>query len=147
MTYYPVFKDVRKILKELHLLLTPDQAHKKIFSEVLIIGFKNAKSLKDHLVRAALPQLDRECRSKPCHGANCSCKVCVSVKDTTKFKKAESEETFDILKGPLDCNSNNVIYQFKFPYAGSTFTKFRFRFNNYKSTHRKFRKKLKRGII
>ena len=70
------------------------------------------------------------------------------------FKKAESQETFDILKGPLDCNSNNVIYlfeckkcQFKFPYVGSTVTKFRFRFNNYKSTHRKFRKKLKKGIV
>ena len=50
LTYYPVFKDVKKILKELHLLLTPDQAHKKVFSEVPIIGFKNAKSLKGHLV-------------------------------------------------------------------------------------------------
>ena len=110
MTYYPVFKDARKILKELHLLLTPDQAHKRVFSEVPIIGFKNAKSLKDHLVRAVLPQLDREGRSKPCEGANRSCEVCDSVKDTTKFKKAESEETFDILKGPLDCNSNNVIF-------------------------------------
>ena len=66
-----------------------------------IIGFKNAKSLKDHLVRAVLPQLDREGRSKPCEGANRSCEVCDSVKDTTKFKKPESEETFDILKGPL----------------------------------------------
>ena len=83
------------------------QAHKKVFSEVPIIGFKNAKSLKDDLVRAALPQLDREGGSKPCEGANRSCKVCESVKDTTKFKKVESEETFDILKGALDCNSNN----------------------------------------
>ena len=48
-----------------------------------------------------------------------------------KFKKAESEETFDILKGPLDYGSNNVIYlfeckkcQFKFTYVGSTVTKF-----------------------
>ena len=64
-----------------------------------------------------------------------------------------SEETFHILKVPLDCNSNNVIYlfeckkcQFKFPYVGSTVTKFRFRFNNSKSTHGKFRKKLKKGI-
>ena len=104
MTYFPGFKDVRKILKDLHLLLTPDQAHKKVFSEVPIIGFKNAKSLKDHLVRAVIPQLDREGRSKPCEGVNRSCEVCKSVKDTTKFKKAESEETFDILKGPLDCN-------------------------------------------
>ena len=122
-----------KFLK-LHLLLIPDQAHKRVFSEVPIIGFKNAKSLKDHLVRAVLPQLGREGRCKPCEGANRSCEVCNSV------------ETFDILKGPWDCNSNNVIYlfeckkcQFKFPYVGSTVTKFRFRFNNYKSTHRNFR--------
>ena len=42
LTYYPVFKDVRKIRKELHLLFTQDQAHKKVFSEVPIIGLKNA---------------------------------------------------------------------------------------------------------
>ena len=99
LTYYPVFKKVRKTLEELHLLLTTDQAHKKVFSEVPIIGFKNTKSLKDHLVRAVLPQFDREGRSKPCEGAYCSCKACKSVKDITKFKKAESEEIFDILKG------------------------------------------------
>ena len=144
LIYYPVFKDFRKILKELHLLLTPDQAHKRVFSEVPIIGFKNAKSLKDHLVRAVLPQLDREGRSKLCEGPNRSCVVCDSVKDTAKFKKAESEETFDILKGPVDCNANNVIClfeckkcQFKFPYVGSAVTRFRLRFNNYKSTYRK----------
>ena len=98
--------------------------------------------------------MDREGRFKPYGGTNRSCRVYDSVKDTTKFKKAELEETFDILKGPLDCNSNNVIYlfeckkcQFKFPNVGSTITKFRFRFNNYKSTHRKFKKKLKKGII
>ena len=75
-------------------------------------------------------------------------KYATQLKILQNFKKAESEETFDILKGPLDCNSNNVIElfeckkcQFKFPYVGSTVTKFRFRFNNYKSTHRKFRKK------
>ena len=106
------------------------------------------------LVRAVLPQLDREGRSKNhVRRANRSCEVCESVKDTTKLEP-ESEETFDILKGPLDCNSNNVVYlfeckkcQFKFPYVGSTVTKFRFGFNNYKNTHRKFRKKLKKGII
>ena len=115
LTYYSVFKDVRKILKELHLLLTPDQVHKRVFSEVPIIRYKNTKSLKDHLVRTVLPQLDRKGRSKKlCEGPNRSCVVCDSVKDTAKFKKAESEETFDILKGPLDCNSNNVIYVFEF---------------------------------
>ena len=144
LIYYPVFKDVRKFLKELLLLLTPVQGQKKVNSEVSIIGFKNAKSLKDHLVRATLPELDREDRSKPCEEGNRSCEVCDSLKDTVKFKKAESEETFDILKGPVDCNANNVIClfeckkcQFKFPYVGSVVTRFRLRFNNYKSTYRK----------
>ena len=68
--------------------------------------------------------------------------VCNSFKDTTKFKKAELEETFDILKSPADCNANNLIYlfeckkcQFKSPFVGSTVTKSWSRFNNYKSTH------------
>ena len=98
LTYYPVFIDVRKILKELHLLLTPDQSYKKVFSEVPIIGFKNAKSLKDHLVRAVLPQLDREGRYKPCEGENPSCEVCHSVKETTKFKKQSQKKLLTFLK-------------------------------------------------
>ena len=44
---------------------------------------------------------------------------------------------------------NEQICKFKFRYVGSTgaVAKFRFRFNNYKSTYRKFRKKLKKGIF
>ena len=98
LTYYPVFKDVRKILKELNRLITTDHAHKRIFSEVPIIGFKNAKSLKDHLVGAVLPQLDREGRSKPCEGGNRSCEVCNSAKDTTKFKNQSQKKLLTFLK-------------------------------------------------
>ena len=101
MTYYPVFKNVRKILNSYTFYLLQTKLIKGIFSKVPIIGFKNAKSLKDHLIRAVLPQLDREARSKPCKGENRSCEVCESVKDTTKIKKAELEKRFDILKGPL----------------------------------------------
>ena len=60
----------------------------------------------------------------------------------------DTNDTFNILKGPLDSNSNHFIYLFEckqcqycFPYVGSTKTKFRYRINNYKSTHRKFRNK------
>ena len=94
---YPVFKNGRRILQELDLSLTSDQAFKKVFSEVSINGFKSAKIPKDHLVRTVLTPLDTEDRSKPCGGPNCSCEVCELVKDTSKFKKAESGETFDIL--------------------------------------------------
>ena len=76
------------------------------------------------------------------------CEVCKSVNDTSHFKRRDTNETLNILKARLDCNSNYVIYlyeykqcQYRFPYVGSTKTKFRYRINNYKSTHRKFRKR------
>ena len=83
--------------KSLHLLLTQDQAHKKVFSEVPITGFKNAKGLKEHLVRVVLPQFDREGRSKPCERGNRSCEVRESIIDTTKFKKQSQKKLLTFL--------------------------------------------------
>ena len=56
ITYYPVFQNIRNILQELFLLLAPDKEHKKVFPDVLVVGFRNGKSLKDYLVKAALPK-------------------------------------------------------------------------------------------
>ena len=83
LTYYPVLQNVKKILAELHLLLTPDVAHRAVFTNVPIIGFKNGTSLKDHLVRVVLPKVDAEGRSKPCWGKKLSCEACKSVNDTS----------------------------------------------------------------
>ena len=38
-------------MTRIHLLLTPDKEHNKVFSDVRIIGFRRVKSLKDILVR------------------------------------------------------------------------------------------------
>ena len=129
-------------------MLSPDTAHKDVFTNVPLIGFSNDRSLKDHLVWAVLPKVDAEGRSKPCGGKKRSCEVCESVKDASHFKRKDTDETFNTLKGSLDCNSNHVIYlceckqcQYRFPYVGSTKTTFRYRINNYNSTRRKFRKK------
>ena len=46
--------------KELHLLLAPEKDHKKVFPDVPVVGFRNGKSLKDYLVRAALPKTNEE---------------------------------------------------------------------------------------
>ena len=59
---------------------------------------------------------------------------------------------FDFSKGPLNCDSKNVIYLLncricQAQYIGSTKTKFRTRFNNYKSAHRKFRENFYEGSI
>ena len=53
-------------MAELHLLLTPDVAQKAVFTKVPTIGFKNDRSLKDHLFWAVLAKTDAVGRSKPC---------------------------------------------------------------------------------
>ena len=77
-------------------MLTPDVAHKVVFTNVPIIGFKN-DSFKYHLFRAVLPKVDVEGRSKPCVGKKRSFEVCKSKNDTSHFKRRETNETFNIL--------------------------------------------------
>ena len=83
---------------------------------------------------------------EPCGVKKRSCEVCKSVNDAFHFKKRDNEDMFNILKGPLDCNSNHAIFlsecqqcQYRFPYIGRTKIKFRYRINNYKSSRGKFR--------
>ena len=45
ITYHPVFRNVRKILEELHVILASDDGHKKVFPDVPMIGFKNKGTL------------------------------------------------------------------------------------------------------
>ena len=60
ITYYPIFSKLKNTLFKIHLLLTPDREHRKVFENVPIIGFKKGKSLKDILVRAKVPPLKTE---------------------------------------------------------------------------------------
>ena len=47
ITYYPAFQNVRAIMEELCILLTPNKENKKVFPNVPVIGFRNGKSMKD----------------------------------------------------------------------------------------------------
>ena len=66
ISYYPVFQNIRNLLQELHLLLAPDKAHKKVFPDAPVVGFRNGKSFKYYLVRAARPETDETGRCEPC---------------------------------------------------------------------------------
>ena len=146
ISYYPQFRKVKDILKEIHILLTPNEEHKKVFPDVPLVGFKNNKSLKGLLVNSCLKNLEREGGSQKCNGR--ICEICNLIQETSTFSKNDESEKFDIVKGPLNCNSKYVIYQIEcgvchshFPYIGSTKTSFRMSLNNYKSAQRKYRKK------
>ena len=65
IAYYPVFQDIRNLSQELHLLLAPDKEYKKVFPDVPVVGFRNGKSLKDYLVRAAPPKTNETGRCEP----------------------------------------------------------------------------------
>ena len=66
ITYYSAFQNVRSILQELQILLAHHKEHKNVFSEVPAVGFGNGKSLKDYLLRAALPKMDNAGGSELC---------------------------------------------------------------------------------
>ena len=68
ITYYPIFKNIRIVLEGLHILLARDEQHRKVFTDIPRIGFKNGKSLKDHLGRSVLTKVDVADNSGPCSG-------------------------------------------------------------------------------
>ena len=135
----------RIILEELHIFLAPDEQYRKVCTDIPRIGFKNGKSLKDHLVRSVLPKKDVAGNSSPCGGKRPPCELCKLMKNTSTFKKQNSDEIYHIQK-PLNCNSKITVYLIECnqcwkQYTGSSKTKFHYRANNYKSTHRKFKNK------
>ena len=92
LTYHPVFRDIRKILEELHVILPTDDGHKKVFPDVPLTGFKINKNLKAHLVKSQLPDLDEVGRSKQAGGKRLPCHLCENMKDTCTFKNKHLNE-------------------------------------------------------
>ena len=103
--------------------------------------------MKDHLVRSVLPKIDVAGNTGPCSGKRPTCELCKLMKEISTFKKRNSDETYHIDQA-LNCSSKNTVCliecnQFCKQYTGSSKTKFRYRANYYKSTHRKFKSKNK----
>ena len=146
ITYYPYFSKLKDTMSFLHLLLTPDQEHQKVFHKVPIIGFRRAKSLKDILVRAKVPPLQKnEGFCGPCKKPRCE--ICKHMVNTNSFKSTTTQRTYFIRPENLKCSSENVVYLFTCKtcskqYTGST-EDFRPRFNNYRCAHRNFLKRKK----
>ena len=105
--YYPAFQNVRSIMEELHILLTPNKEHQKVFPDVPVVGFRNGKSLKDYLVTAKLSKLEESGRCEPCRKQTYL--VCDSTSTTTTFTTEACQETFEIQKGPLNCNFEKLL--------------------------------------
>ena len=103
-----------------------------------LTGFKNNKSLKAHLVRSQLPELEEVGRSKPCGRKRPPCHLFKNIKHTCTFQSKHLDEIHKINKS-YDRNSKKTVYLIECKicgeqYTGSTKKFFRSRANNYKST-------------
>ena len=129
--YHSSLAQLKVIMTRIHLLLTPENEHNKVFRDVPIIGFRRAKSLKDILVRAKIPQIKNKGWCGPCKGPRCE--ICKHIVPTRNFTSS------------TNCRSKNVVYLISCKtchkqYTGSS-EEFRERFNNYRCAHRTFASK------
>ena len=136
LIYHPAFQSLNKTLRKVQVILNFDPAHREVFAETPILGFRNGKSLKDMLVRAKVPPIQNEKgKCEGCSGKRCG--VCAHIKECSEFTD-KNGKSYNIRHLSLNCNSKNVVYVLncktcKAQYVGSCITKFRLRFNNYRS--------------
>ena len=85
LIYYPSNKNFQSILNEVHILLTPNKEHCKVFGDTPpMIVWRKPKSLKDHLVSAKVkcePSSDNN--SAPC--CRSRCQICPFIEETKTF--------------------------------------------------------------
>ena len=82
------------------MLLAHNKDRKKVFHNIPVVGFRNGKSFKDCLVRAALPKSNETGKFEPC--GKKSCLFCNSIRATKTFKTDVCRETFKIQSGALN---------------------------------------------
>ena len=155
LTYHPTLNKVYDILRESSNVLLVDQKHKELFQNKVFLSFRRAKNLKDQLVRAKLPvSVDESLSVKGCYKCNGrkSCQICGLIQEGDSFQNSDENRSFTIYSGKYNCNSENVVYLLQCEcchkkYVGSTKTKFRQRFNVYKSYFRSYARKHNEGTL
>ena len=108
ITYHPVLSKLKNVLSEIHLLLTPDREHGKVFENIPIVGFRRAKSLKNILVRAKVAPVEKKkgsCRS--CGGTRCE--ICKHVVTTETFRSFSTKKEYCIKPNNVPNNTQVVL--------------------------------------
>ena len=87
-----------------------------VFPDVPVVQFRNSKSLKGYLFRAALPKTNETGRCES--GGKKTCSVYNSVRTTAAFTMEACREIFKTQNSPLNCNSEKVLDLFKHKVCG-----------------------------
>ena len=142
ITYHPLLKQLKGILRRNMYLLNMKVEVKQMFTPVPMVSYRSSRKLSSYLVRAKLYLIERIVGSKGC-GRNC-CEVCVNVCETDTFTSTVTGETFKINR-KLNCDDKCLIYLFTYEccgkqYVGETTGEFRYRWNKYRCNDRKYTK-------
>ena len=153
LTFHPALNIVFNVIKSAHRFIEKSPALKAVLPKPPRVAFHNAKTLRDKLVRPNIRQNDEEERGNfPCGHNNCE--MCKILEPGKEFKSTVTGEVFK-MNFHFDCNSICVVYLLncricKKQYTGSAVTKFRQRFNQYKSNlklHGEGRRDFKQIVI
>ena len=136
LTYHPALNRIYEILKNAHRHIMKSPKLSTILPTPPRVAFRNSKNLKDKLVRSKLqPLVKAEPGNYVCKSNNCQ--ICEILAPGKTFVSTKTSDNYT-MNFHFDCNSSNVIYLLtckvcQKQYVGSTITKFRMRFNQYKS--------------
>ena len=139
LTFHPAMSIMGKYIRRNLTALYQTKKLKEVFTPSPFVSFRNCKTVKDKLVRAKLPPTNDKKGTFHCkHGA---CLVCNNIKETNTFESAVTGTQYAV-NFNFNCNSKAVIYLItcrvcKIQYVGESTTKFRARWNNYKTNQRR----------
>ena len=139
VTYHPNLSNFGSVMRKHAHLLQQTAEMKCLFKLAPFVSFRTGYSLRNHLVRAKVPPLNREVGSAKCGRKRCM--VCKNVTETKTFKSNVTKKRYKI-NFRLNCDDKRLIYLFNcnvcnLQYVGQTTDKFRFRWNNYKACNKK----------
>ena len=136
LTFHPALHVIFDILKSAHCHIAKSSLLKSVLPKPPHVIFRNPKSHRDKLVLSKLKSEDeKEQGNFPCCRKNCD--ICNVLYPSNQFRSTFTREEYK-MNFHFNCNSDCVVYLLTCKvsakqYTGSTITKFRSRFNQYKS--------------
>ena len=132
------------VLKSNHSFSEKSTALKPVLPRPPRVAFRDRKTLREKLVRSKIRENDEEERENFLCGVS-NCEICKIFEPGKEFKSTVIGEVFK-KNFHFDCNSICVVYLLtcgicKKQKTGSTNTRFRERFNQYKSSLNLYGKK------
>ena len=135
-TYHPALNQAYEVLWRAHKhILKSTRLHSALPSPPWV-AFRNPKPIRDKLVRSKLKEIIfKDAATNACGHSNCNISKILESGD--QFESTVTNKKYPI-NFPFDCNSCYVVYLLTWKlcrkqYVGSAATRFRLRFNQYKS--------------